>query len=457
MTNTRQIIHLYNRAGFGIHPGNVENRKEKSMESLVDDLFEDSKEWTDLKEFEDIRRNSKAVGGLKILKMVLKSKSDLGILNLKWMNKMASDKAQLREKMTFFWHNHFATSEPFPVLMQEQINTIRRHALGNFGELLLQVSKDPAMILWLNNQQNKKSAPNENFARELLELFTLGRGNYTETDIREAARAFTGWSVGKDGYFSKKQKERDSDEKTFLGKTGNWDGEDIIRIILEQKQTAVFLSTKIYRQFVNPIVESRRVNDMAEILYSSEYDITVLMKFVLKSEWFYATENLGCQIKSPVELLVGYKRILGIQMKNTNQMLKLQRTLGQVLFFPPNVAGWPGNRAWIDSSSLLLRLNLMNLFLGNTSYTPDEKKLPETPQESDKSKRKARQSPFICAMNWQPIEKRLLGMKLMEIIQLLIQTDSESFLKRNEEPLSKMNDLKSIISYLLSTPEYQLN
>ncbi len=457
MTNTRQIIHLYNRAGFGIHPGNVNNRREKSIETLVDDLFEDSKDWTDLKEFEDIRQDNKTVGGLRVLKMILKSKSDLGILNLKWLNKMAADQAQLRERMTFFWHNHFATSEPFPVLMQEQINTMRRHALGNFGELLLQVAKDPAMILWLNNQQNKKSAPNENFARELLELFTLGRGNYTETDIREAARAFTGWSVGKDGYFNKKQKEHDEDEKTFLGKTGNWDGEDIIRFILKQKQTAVFLSTKIYRQFVNPVAEPKRIEAMAELLYSNGYDISGLMKFVLKSDWFYSTENLGCQITSPVELLVGYKRILGIQMKNTNQMLKLQRTLGQVLFFPPNVAGWPGDRAWIDSSSLLLRLNLMNLFQGNTSYTPDEKNLPETPKESDKSKRKSKQSPFLCTMDWQPIEKRLSAMKLSELVQLFIQTDSESFLKRNEGPLSKMNDLKSVVSYLLSAPEYQLN
>jgi uncharacterized protein (DUF1800 family) len=181
-------------------------------------------------------------------------------LNLDWLKMLADEDAALRERMTYFWHGHFATSTPLAWLMQVQNNTLRKHALGNFKTLLHEVAKDPAMIIYLNNQQNKKESPNENFARELLELFTLGRDQgYTEQDIKEAARAFTGWSVNMKGEFEKNPKEHDDGEKSFMGKTGNFDGEDIIDILLENKRVSIFISEKVYTELVNTNINNAHV------------------------------------------------------------------------------------------------------------------------------------------------------------------------------------------------------
>ena len=280
-------------------------------------------------------------------------------LNNAWIKQLSETDGQLREKMTLFWHNHFACNVGNAFYEQQLNNIERENALGNFKALLLQVSQSPAILQFLNNQQNKKDHPNENFARELMELFTLGRGHYTEQDIRESARAFTGWAFdGKTGNYAFIPMLHDEGLKTFMGQTGNFCGEDIIDIILKNKQTAVFISTKLYRYLVNDIPDADSIGQMADIFYKSNYEIKPLLEFVFHADWFYADRNIGNLVKSPVELLTGINRQFYVAYQNPDVLIQFQHTLGQVLFRPPNVAGWPGGRNWIDSSSLMYRMKI---------------------------------------------------------------------------------------------------
>jgi len=445
------IQHLYTRATFGLHPKFFSNKINKNPTQLFEELLEESKEYSDLKHFEDIRIKGKDIGGFKILKMILKSRKELQELNLAWLDKMHVSRAQLREKMTLFWHHHFATSAPFPVLMQEQNNMFRKNAMGNFKDLLLEVARDPAMIIYLNNQQNKKNAPNENFARELMELFTLGRGHYSENDIKESARAFTGWHIGLDGYFAFDKKSHDDGEKTFFNQTGNWNGDDIIRMILEKRQTARFICQKLYKFFVSPKVNEAFVEKMTDEFFTSNYDITRLIRFLFTSEEFYLSHNRGALIKSPVELIVEYKRFFSLEMNKDQNMIKLQRALGQVLFLPPNVAGWPGDRSWIDSTSLLVRMNLPYVFAGIHEYDPQEKALPESALIEQKGPK-----PFLSKMNissWNEIATSSKNPKAKTLFDYLI-------IHPHMVPPIAMNEKSStdeILRAILSLPEFQLH
>jgi uncharacterized protein (DUF1800 family) len=293
-------------------------------------------------------------------------------MTMAWMTRMATSPAQLREKMTLFWHGHFACRVRQPEAALRLNNTLRRLALGKFPDLLLAVSREPAMLQFLNNQQNKKEHPNENFAREVMELFTLGRGNYTEHDVKEAARAFTGWGYGNAngaaGSFLFRARQHDDGPKTFLGQTGNLGGEDVLRIILNQPAAATFLVTKLYRFFVNDVPDPTRIAPLAARFRASGYDISDLLEHVFSADWFYDAANVGTHIKSPVELVAGLRRSLGLEFEQELPLLNYQKALGQTLFMPPNVAGWPGGRSWIDSSSLLLRLQLPAVLLKNAAF-----------------------------------------------------------------------------------------
>ena len=248
-------------------------------------------------------------------------------------------------------------------------NTTQRLALGKFPDLLLAVSQEPAMLQFLNNQQNRKGRPNKNFTREVMELFTLGRGNYTEQDVKEAARAFTGWGYDNQGNFRFQARDHDADAETFLGHTGNLKGEDVLRIILQQPATATFLVTKVYRFFVNEVPNVRHIESLAVAFRKSDYGIANLMERVFSAEWFYAPANVGTHMKSPVELLAGIRRTLSVKINNDKALLGYQKALDQTLFQPPNVAGWPGGRKWIDSSSLLLlHLQLPTVFFRNAEF-----------------------------------------------------------------------------------------
>ena len=285
-----------------------------------------------------------------------------------WMDRMATSPAQLREKMTLFWHGHFACRVRLPGPALSLHNTTRKYALGKFPDLLLAVSQEPAMLEFLNNRQNHKGHANENFAREVMELFTLGRGNYSEQDVKEAARAFTGWSYDAQGNFKFRPMDHDEGPKTFLGRTSNLRGEDVLAIILEQPAAATFLTTKLYRFFVNDTPDPARIAPLADAFRRSGYDIEDLMERMFSADWFYDPANVGTHLKSPVELLAGIRRTLGVRLDNELPLLGYQRALGQVLFEPPNVAGWPGGRNWIDSSSLLLRLQIPAILFKNADF-----------------------------------------------------------------------------------------
>ncbi len=280
-----------------------------------------------------------------------------------WVTELLTTPSPLSEHMTLFWHNHF-TSGLQKVrsanLMYRQNLLLRRHALGNFAELLRAASKDPAMLVYLDSATNRRGQPNENFAREVMELFTLGEGRYTETDIKEAARAFTGWSLDPEtGEFLWRPFAHDDGVKTVLGRTGNLRGEDVLDVLLAQPATAEFVIAKLWREFVSPAprndAERRDAARIAGRFRDSGYDIKSALRELLATDAFWAPENRAALVKSPVDFVVGTLRQLDVEFADPLPFTLLLIQLGQNLFSPPNVKGWPGGEAWINSTTLLAR------------------------------------------------------------------------------------------------------
>jgi uncharacterized protein (DUF1800 family) len=278
-----------------------------------------------------------------------------------WLLRLRETKSPLREKMTIFWHNHFATSNAKvnnAGYMIGMYDLMYRFALGNFRELLQGISKDPAMLVWLDTNQSKKGMPNENYARELMELFSLGIGNYTEQDIREAARAFTGWEI-KDGKAVLNAAQHDAGEKSVLGKAGKLTSEDIVGICLDQKACPTFICAKLFRFLVSETMPAMAelLAPLAEQFRKSEYDFGALVATVLRSEIFFSPEAYRTRVKSPVDYAVGIVRGL----EGNVPMGALARSLeglGQRLGYPPSVKGWDGGQAWLNGQTLLFRQNL---------------------------------------------------------------------------------------------------
>ena len=395
-----------------------------------------------------------------------KSRDDLKVMNLRWLQTMVNSEAQLREKMSLFWHGHFACRTLNSFFAQELLHTIRTNALGSFAEMLKAVSKSPAMLQFLNNQQNKKLHPNENFAREVMELFTMGRGNYTENDVKEAARSFTGWAFNPLGEFVFRKNQHDNGIKTFLGKTGNFDGDDILNMLLENKQTANYISKKIYRYFVNENIDEKNQQWLSTRFYSNNYDIAKLLADIYTSDWFYDDKNIGTRIKSPVELLAGIRRLLPMQLENDQSQLLFQRALGQVLFYPPNVAGWPGGKNWIDSSSLMLRLRIPQILSANDALdimpkTDDDVQMGQMMAGIKKVKDAVKGG--TATIEWTAVNtifEKVQREKLLETIETtVLQTKnkvSNAVLDKYVNAASRENFVKSAVVNLMATPEYQL-
>jgi uncharacterized protein (DUF1800 family) len=266
--------------------------------------------------------------------------------------------------MTLFWHNHFATSQQkvrSANLMYRQNVMLRRYAAGNFGALLREVSKDPAMLIYLDGAQNRKGAPNENFAREVMELFTLGEGNYSEQDIKEVARAFTGWSIDADaGEFRFRRPAHDDGSKTVFGREGRFNGDDIVTLLLRQPATSEFVVAKLWREFVSPEPDAAAVKQLAATWRAANYEIKPLLRAMLLSEAFWVPANRGVLVKSPVELVVGSLRQFRFSVEDPAPFAVILRQLGQDLFNPPNVKGWPVGDAWLNTTTLLARKGFLN-------------------------------------------------------------------------------------------------
>ncbi len=278
-----------------------------------------------------------------------------------WAERMLVSQRPLEEKMTLFWHGHFATGNNKvrdARMVYQQNEMLRTHATGNFKDLLLGILRDPAMLVYLDNGENVKGHPNENFGRELLELFTLGVGNYTEQDIREGSRAFTGWTNDV-LEFKFDSAQHDFDPKTFLGQTGFFDGGDIIEIILQQPAAAEFVVSKLYRFFVREEISEDVRRNLAETFRDAGYEVKPVLRRIFKSRDFYSSESYATQIKSPVHLVVStYKKLGLVKLPTIPDFNRLTANLGQTLFNPPNVAGWAGGRTWVTPATLLQRGNL---------------------------------------------------------------------------------------------------
>ncbi len=397
-------------------------------------------------------------------------REDLKDMNIAWLNNMINSKAQLREKMTFFWHGHFACRSRNALAAQDLLNIIKQNALGNFGDLLRAVSKSPAMITFLNNQQNKKDHPNENFAREVMELFTLGRGNYTETDVKEAARAFTGWNLGVDGAFMFRPRLHDAGTKTILGATGNFKGDDVIDILLKNPQTANFICRKIYKFFVNENIDDAKVKFLADRFYKNNYDIKKLLDDIFTSDWFFEPKNIGVKIKSPIELIAGIRRYIPMVMDNDEVQLFFQKVLGQILFYPPNVAGWAGGKSWIDSSTLMVRLQLPQVLSAKDYLDIKPKGDDDTDMGMavENRKRLGKNALLIkreiaAQLNWVLVNKNFETTSRAVLAQTIIDTLLQSKSNINEKLLAsylnnenRENFIKSVVINVMSTPEYQL-
>jgi uncharacterized protein (DUF1800 family) len=290
-----------------------------------------------------------------------------------WLNRMLYTQRPLQEKMTLFWHNHFGTPNSKvgnSVLMQQHIQLFRDGGLGNFETLLQKVFRDPAMLIGLDNRLNRKGAPNENFAREVQELFTVGIGNYTEQDIKEAARAFTGHTLGKDLKYTFNKAQHDAGAKTFQGQTGNFDADDILGILVRNPATARYLTTKLFRSFVYDTPDPATIDRLANTFVSTGFDIRAVLRDLFSGPEFLSPQAFHGQIKQPVELMVGSLKSLNVQNVGPDATQFLRR-MGQDLLNPPDVSGWKGGSAWINSTTLFERFNWGNrLAMGRDATKP---------------------------------------------------------------------------------------
>ncbi|GGE69709.1 uncharacterized protein (DUF1800 family) [Pedobacter psychrotolerans] len=473
--NSLRVKHLYNRAGFGISYADLHKISRKNIEKIVAGLLKESKDDSiTLVDGSESKRQMLVQAGLyakknlsdeekKIRQEITRMQNEVSKdLNIAWIYKMINTTSPLREKMTLFWHGHFACRSNEPLYAQQLNNIQRTHGLGSFKTLLMEVSKSPAMLQYLNNQQNRKGKPNENFARELMELFTLGRGKYTENDIKESARSFTGWMYDKDGTFIFRQNLHDDGTKTFFGKTGNFDGENIIDLILAKPDTAEFIARKVYKFFVNDQPNEVHVKELGDHFYAANYDISALMKKMFTSDWFYSPENVGTKIKSPIEFLVGLSREFYVTYNKPQILIQLQSSLGQYLFNPPNVAGWPGGQNWIDSSSLMLRMRIPSLVLNDGEIDFSGKADPEdeavialNKNATANANNNAKPKSYVNAnADWSKFLSTFpKGISPLELTEFLLQP------KLNDKIVKMVSDnkgLRSTAVEITSMPEYQL-
>ncbi|MCX7551192.1 DUF1800 domain-containing protein [Xanthomarina sp. F2636L] len=455
--NKKEIQHLYWRAGFGINPKHLEFLSSKTRKEVVADLFFQSKEYAplliDTSDF-DTLTYEQFTKSKKIQRAYIKNSRDkIKELNHAWVDAILYSDSVLREKMTLFWANHFACQDKMIMYVQKYNNTLREHALGNFRDFVKAISREPSMIEYLDLKQNKKDTPNENFARELMELFTLGVGNYTEKDIKESAKAFTGYNYDFEGSFEFNDNQHNNEFKYVFGKAGRYDGDDIIDIILDQKTSAEFICKKLYRYFVNNQINQSHIDEMTQVFYPN-YNIESVLHFMFSQDWFYSEEHIGNKIKSPIELIAGISQVTPLSFKNTDQLIRIERMLGQILFYPPNVAGWKGGKNWIDSNTLMLRLKLPSILLSNAKIATNKKGEFYDSFNAYK-KGKATNTQFKTSSNWLAFKSNYQNVSTKELPQYILQCSINKGTQDYLETLS-INNKQDYCVQLMSLPEYQM-
>ncbi len=376
--------HLLRRAGFGGTPADVRALHERGLAGAVAHLVHYEKIPADAgRDMEITLRERPARSAVRDLsqekrKQVLRAhrrqdQQQYQRLTEWWLRLMVSTPRPLEERMTLFWHGHFTSSfrtvrNSYHMYVQNEL--LRRHATGSFATLLRDISRDPAMLRYLDGNKNRKGKPNENYAREVMELFTMGEGHYTEKDIQEAARALTGWTF-KGNEFVNRVRLHDGGTKTFLGKTGRWDGNDILGIILAQEATAQHIARKIFQYFAHTAPSGEVVAALARQLVAADYKLKPVLETLFRSQVFYAPASRGTQIKSPVVLVASLFRTLGIGPTGQARLARAAETLGQAVFAPPTVKGWDGGLDWITTSHLLNRYNLASAVVGTAQDQRD--------------------------------------------------------------------------------------
>ena len=383
------ISHLMRRAGFGATRRELDAHAARGYEATVEELLNPKDtEW---------------LGDDMVRRFDLEAS---GMINApgssrNWVYRMITTNAPLLDKMALFWHGIFATGVPKVIngrVLYDQINTFRRHGMDTFDSILLRLARDPAMIVWLDNQENHGDAINENWARELLELFSMGVGNYTEDDIKECARAFTGWTIGNTEYmmvrsmrdsdwpygriayhFDYRPEDHDDGEKTFLGYTGNFNGEDIIAIICRQDSTARFIARHLYHFFVadeppvpawpyTPPRDPEAIDILVRAYFDSNYDIRAVLRALFNSDFFKSEDARYRKVKGPAEFLVSVLRMTGeFDIPRREMIPRYRQTvwMGQELSNPPSVEGWHEGSEWIDTGTLVERINFASEQFGD--------------------------------------------------------------------------------------------
>jgi uncharacterized protein (DUF1800 family) len=393
--NQRTAAHLLRRAGFGGTPAQQRALAAMSphaaVESLIhfspatgapDDILSPWQQVAALRTADDMTRRASLADIRK------QERESIHAMQVWWLNQMLTTASPLQEKMTLYFHGHFTTAAiekgVYPDIAWQQNQLFRSSALGNLRALTLAVSQDPAMLIYLDNARNNRAHPNENYARELMELFTLGRGNYNEQDVRESARAFTGWSVDyKTGQFVLRPRQHDDGEKNFLGQTGYFDGTDIVNVIYRQPAASRFWAQSLLGFFVYNDPEPELIEAVAAQIRKSDFDLAPVMSVLLQSNVFFSDRAYRALVKSPVEFVVGAHQGFGLDQIQPNAPRALS-SMGQILFYPPNVAGWPGGENWITSQTIIARQNFA-ASLVNSPMMQQSGWLAETPADAERA------------------------------------------------------------------------
>ncbi len=405
-----KAAHLLRRAGFGPLPSEIREAVSAGPERAVASLFVFPPEPSTPSVFDEVFQTEGRVDSLRrsLGRAKVRDHPDLraaaeeanrahgrAILRVTawWLDRMASSPSPFQEKLTLFWHGHFASSfgEVHDALaMFNQNQLFRHHGAGNFVRLLEGVARDPAMLRYLNNDENRTGHPNENWARELMELFTMGIGHYTETDVKESARAWTGWTLLDDRSFAGrrtfafKAPVHDGGQKMFLGESGWLDGTDIMRIILAHPATPQWIAGRLAQFFVAPQPDPTLVDAMARQLQTTGYEIAPVLLALFRSQAFYQPDVMHAHVKSPTEFVVGAVRHLGIANPDWVRLSQGMAATGQRLFFPPTVAGWHGGPAWINAGTVFVRADIAAALLRGRFGAPDTSRLSSLGAAADR-------------------------------------------------------------------------
>jgi len=469
---TLETQHLLKRAGFGLFPSQLEAWKKLSPKAAVDKIIGDSKTDEGTRALEVVeeplftREEMQGKGLEERKKLAQQSQAKMRQLNIAWLDAMSTKPSFLREKLSLFWHSHFASNTTNVWLSQTQINLIRKHSLGSFREFVKDISRDAVMLNFLNGLQNTKSSPNENFARELLELFTMGRGTYGESDIRAAASAFTGYKYRPfTGEYFFREVDHDSAPKTFFGKTKSWSGDEIVDAILEKRRCSEFITQKMVSYFAAGPMDQSTVDNLAKRFYESDYNIETLIRGILSADAFYDAKLIGTRIKAPVELLVGMRRDIGMRFTKPEPAIVVQRMLGQQLLLPPSVEGWKEGKNWIDTSTLVFRLRLAEQLIAKSGFDTQAKEEVSTePSDATSLVGPGQQKDLAQAqsmVSWTEFANALGGKPSLEtianfLLQVPLSVEGKNAVIKVAGPSSSNDYLKKSTIALMSLPEYQV-